>query len=67
MSTMVVIRCPETDAEVSVGIQMDLHTFDLLPSEHVVLKCPACGNRHAWSRKDAYLSLARNAGPPEKR
>jgi hypothetical protein len=66
MSAMVVIRCPETDAEVSVGIQMDLHTFDLLPSEHVVLKCPACGNRHAWSRKDAYLSLARNAGPSEK-
>lgn len=67
MSAMVVIRCPETDAEVPVGIQMDLHTFELLPSENVDLKCPACGNRHTWSKKDAYLSLARKAGPVEKR
>ena len=67
MPAMVVIKCPETDTEVSVGIQMDLHTFDLLPTEQVILKCPACGNRHAWSKKDAYLSLARNAGRSEKR
>ncbi len=67
MSAMVVIRCPETDAEVPVGIQMDLHTFELLPSENVDLKCPACGNRHAWSKKDAYLSLSRNAKPSARR
>jgi predicted RNA-binding Zn-ribbon protein involved in translation (DUF1610 family) len=67
MSAMVVIRCPETDAEVSVGIQMDLHTFELLPTDNVELKCPACGNRHVWSRKDAYLSLVRNGGGSQKR
>ena len=67
MSAMVVIRCPETDAEVPVGIQMDLHTFEFLPTDNADLKCPACGNRHAWSKKDAYLSLARNAGRSEKR
>lgn len=67
MSTMVVIRCPETDREVPVGILMDLHTFDLLPETNVHLRCPACGNRHTWSKKDAYLSLARNGGGSESR
>lgn len=41
MSTMVVIRCPETDEEVPIGILMDLHTFDLLPERSVHLQCPA--------------------------
>ena len=44
MSTMVVIRCPETDEEVPIGILMDLHTFDLLPDRNVHLQCPACGS-----------------------
>lgn len=60
MSTMVVIRCPETDEEVPIGILMDLHTFDLLPERSVRLQCPACGQRHTWSKKNAYLSLAHN-------
>ena len=67
MSTMVVIRCPETDQEVPIGILMDLHTFDLLPEKNVHLRCPACGNRHTWSKKDAYLSLARNGRTAESR
>lgn len=67
MSTMVVIRCPETDREVPVGILMDLHTFDLLPERNVPLQCPACGNRHTWSKKDAYLSLGRNGRTAESR
>lgn len=67
MSTMVVIRCPETDQEVPVGILMDLHTFDLLPEMNVHLRCPACGNRHTWSKKDAYLSLRRNGRKSESR
>ncbi len=44
MSTMVVIRCPETDQEVPIGILMDLHTFALLPERNVRLQCPACGS-----------------------
>lgn len=67
MSTMVVIRCPETDEEVPIGILMDLHTFDLLPEKKVRLRCPACGKRHTWSKKDAYLSLARNGKAAENR
>lgn len=68
MSTMVVIRCPETDKEVPIGILMDLHSFALLPATRMKLKCPACGHRHTWSRKDAYLSVvSRNRNTPGKR
>ena len=67
MSTMVVIRCPETDQEVPIGILMDLHTFDLLPERSVHLQCPACGRRHTWSKKNAYLSLSHNGKPAVNR
>jgi hypothetical protein len=59
MSAMVVIRCPETDQEVPIGIKMDLHSLALLPLTAMQLNCPACGGRHLWSKKDAYLSLMR--------
>ena len=57
MTSMVVIKCPVTDGEVPIGIRMDLHSLHLLPTETVELQCPACGQRHMWSRRDAYLSL----------
>jgi endogenous inhibitor of DNA gyrase (YacG/DUF329 family) len=68
MSAMVVIKCPETDEEVPIGVLMDLHTFACLPTQSVELSCPACGQVHAWSKKDAYLSLrhgGRESRPPE--
>ena len=57
MTSMVVIKCPVTDDEVPTGLAMNLHSLHLLPTETVELQCPACGQRHVWSRRDAYLSL----------
>lgn len=67
MSALVVIRCPETDQEVPIGIKMDLHSLALLPTSAMKLNCPACGGRHLWSKKDAYLSLMPTGKAPAKR
>lgn len=57
MASMVVIKCPETDQEVPIGLLLDLHSFALLPDQSVSLRCSSCGGRHYWSKKSAYLSV----------
>ena len=42
MAAMLVIKCPETDQEVPIGIGLDLHTLDKLPVDCASIKCPAC-------------------------
>jgi hypothetical protein len=64
---MVVIKCPETDEEVPIGVLLDLHTFVCLPTDSVALQCPACGQTHSWSKKDAYLSLRHAVSTSGKR
>ena len=57
MATMLVIKCPATDEEVAIGILLDVRSIDCLPSETIALVCPACGDKHDWSRRNAYLSV----------
>ncbi len=53
----IMIRCPKTDELIPVGIDTDQDTFRRLcrKSRHTPVQCPACGGRHAWSKKDAVL------------
>jgi hypothetical protein len=52
----IMIRCPETDQLVSVGIDTDKDSFASLPEvEASPVQCPACGQQHAWSKSDAIL------------
>jgi hypothetical protein len=52
----IMIRCPKTDELIPVGIDTDRDTFAALPEVSASpVRCPACGGRHAWSKKDAIL------------
>jgi hypothetical protein len=51
---VVMIRCPEADKSVSTGLRCDLRTFMNLVDQET-LRCPECGQMHAWSRSDAWL------------
>jgi hypothetical protein len=56
MDFFVIIRCPRTDDEVPTGLITDITKLDNLPSNPTELKCSACGERHQWSRRDAFLA-----------
>lgn len=52
----IMIRCPKTDQLIPVGIDTDKDSFLGLPEIPATpVHCPACGGRHAWSKKDAVL------------
>ena len=52
----IMIRCPKTDQLIPVGIDTDKDSFLGLPEIPAQpVHCPACGGRHAWSKKDAVL------------
>jgi hypothetical protein len=52
----IVIRCPTTNQLVPVGIEMDKDSFASLPNVTArPVRCPACGQDHAWSKDDAIL------------
>ena len=61
----IMIRCPATDQLVSVGIDTDKDSFASLPEvEAAPIRCPACGQEHAWSKSDAVLETT---GRPPRR
>lgn len=52
---MVTIVCPTTGRRVPTGIVMDRAEFERAVFEANVLRCPACGRIHTWSKQDAEL------------
>lgn len=52
------IRCPRTDRAVSTQIDTEISVFERLPEVLSRLRCPACGEEHAWSASDAWLADA---------
>jgi hypothetical protein len=58
----IMIRCPTTNELVSVGIDTDKDTFAGLPDVRATpVRCPACGQQHSWSPKDAVLETTGRA------
>ena len=51
----ILIQCPRTLREVSVGIETDQASFDAMPVRHSQMLCPACGAVHVWSKDWAWL------------
>jgi uncharacterized Zn finger protein len=51
----VTIKCPQTGREVSTGLVMERAEFDQALLEGNVVRCPACGRIHAWSKDEARL------------
>lgn len=61
----IMIRCPNTNELVAVGIDTDKDSFASLPNVAATpLRCPACGQEHPWSKADAILETT---GRPPKR
>jgi hypothetical protein len=56
MDLMIVIFCPKTNQEVPTDIVVNISTFKGLPIGEAQLRCPACGEEHTWSVKDAMLA-----------
>ncbi len=61
----IMIRCPTTKQLVPVGIDTDKDSFNSLPNIAASpVRCPLCGQEHAWSRADAVLDTT---GRPARR
>lgn len=45
--------CPNTGREFSTGIQLDNDTFRSLPDVLAHSRCPYCGLRHNWWKREA--------------
>jgi endogenous inhibitor of DNA gyrase (YacG/DUF329 family) len=48
--------CPKTGQTVDVGVESEIGTLLRIRSETIRARCPACGEEHEWSVKDATLS-----------
>ena len=50
--------CPKTGQDVDVGIDSDIDTLLRIRNNHVLAKCPRCGERHDWEIAEARLPHA---------
>ncbi len=55
----VMIRCPRTNRAVSTQIDTEASVFERLPEVASRLRCPACGEEHVWTARDAWLAERR--------
>ena len=47
--------CPNTRQDIDVGIDSELDTLLRIRNEHVLARCPVCGERHEWEVREARL------------
>jgi transcription elongation factor Elf1 len=50
--------CPHTQQDIDVGIDSELNTLLRIRNEHVLARCPVCGERHEWEVREATLLQA---------
>jgi hypothetical protein len=50
----VTIKCPQSGDTVPTGITMDEEAFRNVTLRYE-LACPKCGQRHLWTKDDAFL------------
>ncbi len=62
----VMIRCPRTNRAVSTQIGTEISVFERLPEVRSRLLCPACGEEHVWTARDAWLSDAPLVPEPDE-
>ncbi len=49
----VLIECPATGQFIATGVETDSDSFQLLSDIQPPVKCPLCGKRHSWTKRDA--------------
>ena len=47
------IRCPSTKKLIYTGFAMDAAIFHASPVEQNPIDCPACKQKHSWTKEDA--------------
>jgi len=50
---VVLIECPATGQFIATGVETDSDSFQLLSDIQPPVKCPLCGKRHSWTKRDA--------------
>jgi hypothetical protein len=50
--------CPTTRRSVDTGVETEIGTLLQIKSEKVRAHCPACGDVHEWTVRDAELAKA---------
>jgi hypothetical protein len=53
-----IFTCPATGREVDVGVETEIGTLLRIRNRTVRAPCPACGGRHEWPVRDAFLAEA---------
>jgi endogenous inhibitor of DNA gyrase (YacG/DUF329 family) len=49
------VTCPITGKPVPTGIETEADILRTLPRVETPIMCPACGEKHFWTRSEAYL------------
>lgn len=62
--SIIMIRCPNTGAEISTGIETDARAFSQLPNILTHSPCSACGLEHPWCKSQAWLDDGDDAFVP---
>jgi hypothetical protein len=52
---LIVLRCPVTCRDYTIGIEIDRRSFDRLPEMRFKAHCPHCDGRHDWTPRQARL------------
>jgi predicted RNA-binding Zn-ribbon protein involved in translation (DUF1610 family) len=50
--------CPTTGRQVDSGVESEISTLLRIRQQTVRVRCPACGEWHIWSVRDAFLARA---------
>jgi predicted RNA-binding Zn-ribbon protein involved in translation (DUF1610 family) len=50
--------CPTTGREVDSGVESEISTLLRIRQQTMRMRCPACGEWHEWSVRDAFLARA---------
>ena len=45
--------CPKTGRDIDVGIDSELETLLRIRSNHVLARCPVCGEEHVWRASES--------------
>ncbi len=50
--------CPATGRAIDSGVESEISTLLRIREQTVRALCPACGERHEWPVRDAFLARA---------
>jgi hypothetical protein len=59
---IITVRCPTTGQHVSTGVVIDAEAFAIVDFQGQRFCCDACGEVHAWEKKDATFRPVKGLG-----